>query len=175
MAISFDQFVSFLRSAEIRYLLVPDQPAVALGNTTATGRHFLLHAVIEAEGGLMQFRTTGYQHCPLDSPNYPATVLLLNELNLRLRMVKFTLDPADGEIVVFADLALLDSQPTPTQILGIISFVMERLRESADRIEATIRTGVDPGELLAEDIIGGEELAVESDPQPEPGPDDIIT
>ena len=33
MALTFEQLTSFLRSAEIRYLLVPDQPAVALGMT----------------------------------------------------------------------------------------------------------------------------------------------
>lgn len=174
MAINFDQFVAILRGADIRYLIVPDQPAVALGSTTSTGRHFLVHAVIEAEGSLMQFRTTGYEHCPLDSTSFQATVLLLNELNFQLRMVKFTLDPADGEIVVFADLALLDSQPTPTQILGIIGFIMERLRECAERIETTVRTGVDPGESPDEDIIGDEEPAPEPEP-PEPDPDDIIS
>jgi hypothetical protein len=151
VAVTFEQFVGFLKSAEIRYLLVPDQPAVALGITTASGRHFLVHAVIEAEGSLMQFRTTGYALCPLSSEHYVAVLMLLNELNFRLRMVKFTLDPADGEVVVFTDLAILDSEVTPTQILGLIAFVMERLRECADRVETTIRTGVDPGE---DEVIG---------------------
>src|SRR5438270_6099496 len=128
-------------------MIVPDQPVVALGMTTPSGRHFLVHGMIEAEGSLLQFRTNGYQQCPLGGANLPAVVQLLNELNFRLRLVKFTLDPNDGEVIVFSDLAILDSEPTPTQILGLIAFLMERLREHADRIEATIRTGSDPGDV----------------------------
>jgi hypothetical protein len=151
VALTFELLTSFLKSAEIRYLIVPDQPVVALGMTTPSGRHFLIHGMIEAEGSLLQFRTNGYEQCPLTSPNLPAVLLLLNELNHRLRLVKFTLDPADGEIIVFSDLALLDSEPTAGQVLGLIAFVMERLREYADRIEATVQTGIDPGEV--DDVI----------------------
>jgi hypothetical protein len=90
--------------------------------------------------------------CPLDSPHLVSVMTLLNELNHRLRLVKFTVDPIDGEITVFSDLAIIDSQPTSAQVLGLLGFVMDRLREHSDRIEETIRTGVDPGEtLLLED------------------------
>lgn len=156
MAVNFDQLVSFLEAAEIRYLLVPRQPAVALGTTTETGRHFLLHVVVEAEGSLLQLRTTGFAYCPPTSPNFSAVMMLLNELNFRLRMVKFTMDPADGEVVVFTDLAVLDSAVTQTQIVGLISFVMERLRECAGRVEATAVTGSDPGE---DELLGDEPTA----------------
>ena len=151
MALTFEMLTSFLKAADIRYLIVPDQPVVALGMTTPSGRHFLVHAMLEAEGSLLQFRTSGYEQCPPSSPNLGAVVLLLNELNYRLRLVKFALDPSDGEIVVFSDLAILDSEPTSTQVLGLIAFLMERLREHADRIEGAIRTGSDPGD--AEDVI----------------------
>jgi hypothetical protein len=151
VALTFEMLTAFLESAEIRYLLVPKKPIVALGTTTPSGRHFLLHGLIEAEGSLLQFRTSGFQQCPLTSPSVPAVVSLLNELNHHLRLVKFTLDPADGEITVFSDLAILDSEPTAAQVLGLIAFVMERLSEYSDRIEETIRTGTDPGDV--EDII----------------------
>jgi len=170
--VTFDQLVSFLKSAEIHYLIVPDKPAVALGMTTESGRHVLIHAAIEAEGSLMQLRTTGYARCPLSSPHFAAVAALLNRLNFELRMVKFTLDPEDGEVVVFTDLAILDSEVTSMQILGLIAFVMERLRECSSRLEATIATGVDPGE---DELIGDEE------PSPDDGgadggdEDDVIT
>jgi hypothetical protein len=151
VALTFEMLTSFLKSAEIRYLLVPDQPVVALGMSTPSGRHFLVHGMIEAEGSLLQFRTNGYEQCPLTAPALPVVLQLLNELNHRLRLVKFTLDPADGEIIVFSDLAILDSEPTATQVLGLIAFLMERLREHADRLEITIRTGTDPGDV--EDVI----------------------
>jgi hypothetical protein len=170
VAVTFDQLVSFLKSAEIRYLIVPDQPAVALGMTTESGRHVLIHAAIEAEGSLMQLRTTGYAHCPLSSPHFAAVMALINELNFRLRMVKFTLDPDDGEIVVFTDLAILDSEVTSAQVLGLIAFVMERLRECAGRLEATIATGVDPGE---DELIGEDEPS--ADDGDGDGEDDVIT
>jgi hypothetical protein len=156
VALTFEMLTSFLKSAEIRYLLVPDQPVVAMGMTTPRGRHFLVHGMLEAEGSLLQFRTNAYQQCPLDSPHRPAVLTLLNELNHKLRLVKFTLDPADGEIIVFSDLAILDSEATATQVLGLIAFLMERLREYADRIETTIGTGEDPGDIeldLDEDVI----------------------
>jgi hypothetical protein len=151
VALTFEMLTSFLKAAEIHYMLVPDQPVVALGLSTPSGRHFLIHGMIEAEGSLLQFRTNGYEQCPPGSTSLPAVMMLLNELNHRLRLVKFTLDPADGEIIVFSDLAVLDSEPTSTQVLGLLAFVMERLREYADRIETTIRTGNDPGDI--EDII----------------------
>jgi hypothetical protein len=151
VALTFDMLQSFLKAADVRYMVVPDHQVVALGMTTPSGRHFLVHAMVEAEGSLLQFRTNGYQQCPLNGPNLPAVILLLNELNHRLRLVKFTLDPADGEIIVFTDLALLDSVPTATQVLGLIAFMMERLREYAERIETTIRTGTDPGDI--DDVI----------------------
>ncbi len=151
MALTFEMLTSFLKAAEIHYMLVPDQPVVAIGMTTPSGRHFLVHAMIEAEGSLLQFRTSGYEQCPLGGTSVPAVLALLNEMNHRLRLVKFTLDPADGEIIVFSDLAILDSEPTNTQVLGLLAFLMERLREQADRIESTIQTGSDPGEV--EDMI----------------------
>ena len=129
MALSFENFQAFLRDAQIRYLLAPDQPMAAIGVTTASGRHILVHCFIESEGTLLQLRTNGYLMCPPNSEHRPAVVNLLNELNHRLRLVKFTLDPFDGEITIFADLALLDSEPTAGQILGLIGFFMERLRE----------------------------------------------
>jgi hypothetical protein len=151
VALTFEMLTAFLKEADIRYLMVPDQPVVALGMTTPAGRHFLVHAMIEAEGSLLQFRTNGYQQCPLDSPHKGVVLTLLNDLNHKLRLVKFTQDPADGEIIVFTDLAVLDSEPTATQVLGLIAFLMERLREYAERIETTIETGNDPGEV--EDVI----------------------
>jgi hypothetical protein len=151
VALTFEMLTSYLKSADIRYMIVPDQPVVALGMTTPSGRHFLVHGMVEAEGSLLQFRTNGYEQCLLNGPTQPAVLTLLNELNHRLRLVKFTLDPADGEIIVFSDLAILDSEPTAAQLLGLLAFLMERLREYADRIEATIRTGNDPGEV--EDVI----------------------
>jgi hypothetical protein len=152
MPLSFETLQTFLREADIRYLIAPDQPMLACGMTMDTGRHVLIHCFLEVEGTLLQLRTTGYLMCPLDSPHLVSVITLLNDLNHRLRLVKFTLDPIDGEITVFSDLAIIDSQPTSGQVLGLLGFVMDRLREHSGRIEETIRTGVDPGEdLLLED------------------------
>ena len=151
MALTFEMLTAFLKEADIRYLMVPGQPVVALGMTTPDGRHFLVHAMIEAEGSLLQFRTNGYQQCPLDGPHVAAVLTLLNDLNHKLRLVKFTLDPSDGEVIVFSDLAVLDSEPTATRVLGLIAFLMERLREYAEGIETMIETGIDPGDV--DDVI----------------------
>src|SRR5262245_29559409 len=136
--------------------------------TTDTGRHFVVHAVIEVEVRRLQLFKTLCSQCRVCVEHLGAVLLLLKEVYYGRRMVKFSIDPADGEIVVFADMAILDSVPTPTQVLGLIAFVMERLRECAERVETTVRTGEDPGE---EDIIGGEEPPADE----EPGPDDVIS
>jgi hypothetical protein len=146
MSLNFDHLQTILKEAGIRYLLAPDQPMLAFGIMTESGRHILVHCFLEIEGTLLQLRTNGFQLCPPDSPHRPAVMQLVNELNHRLRLVKFTIDPLDGEVTVFSDLAILDSEPTAPQILGLIGFYMDRLREYADRIEATIRTGTDPGD-----------------------------
>jgi hypothetical protein len=147
MALTFENLQSILRGAEIRYLLDPDRTMLAFGLTTDGGRHVLVHCFLEVEGTLVQLRSNGYLMCQLDSPHRLPVLTLLNELNHRLRLVKFTIDPLDGEITVFADLALLDSEPTGPQILGLIGFFMDRLREYSVRIETTIRTGTDPGDV----------------------------
>jgi hypothetical protein len=161
MALTFESLQAILRGAEIRYLLDPDRTMLAFGLTTPSGRHVLIHCFLEVEGTLLQLRTNGYLMCPLGGPHRLTVMALLNELNHRLRLVKFTLDPLDGEITVFSDLALLDSQPTGGQILGLIGFFMDRLREYCDRIETTIRTGTDPGDAVAE-------------PTPDDSGDDVI-
>jgi hypothetical protein len=146
MPLTFDGLQAILREGDIRYLLSPDQPMLACGLTTDAGRNVLVHIFLEVEGTLLQFRTSGYQLCPLDSPHQDTVLTLLNDLNHQLRLIKFTLDPMDGEITVFSDLAILDSQPTAPQILGLLGFFMDRLQEHSQRIEETIRTGIDPGE-----------------------------
>jgi hypothetical protein len=159
MALTFETLQGILRGAEIRYLLDPERTMLAFGLTTEAGRHVLIHCFLEVEGTLLQLRTNGYLMCPLGSPHRLAVLTLLNELNHRLRLVKFTLDPLDGEITVFSDLALLDSEPTAAQVLGLIGFFMDRLREYSNRIEATIRSGADPGDAL---------------PAPDDSSDDVI-
>ncbi len=146
MSLTFDKLQTMLKDAGIRYLLAPDQPMVAIGMMTESGRHVLIHCFLEVEGTLIQLRSNGYHLCPPDSPHRPMVVELLNALNHRLRLIKFTIDPADGEITAFSDLAILDSEATPGQLLGLVGFFMDRLREYTDRIEATIHTGNDPGD-----------------------------
>jgi hypothetical protein len=146
MSLTFDKLQSILKEAGIRYLLAPDQTMVAFGMMTDSGRHVLVHCFLEIEGTLLQLRTNGYHLCPPDSPHRSVVMKLVNELNHRLRLVKFTIDPLDGEVTVFADLAILDSEPTGPQVLGLIGFFMDRLREYCDRIGETIATGNDPGD-----------------------------
>jgi hypothetical protein len=159
MSMTFDKLQSILKEAGIRYLLAPDQPMLAFGMMTESGRHVLIHCFLEIEGTLLQLRTNGYHICPPDSPHQLPVLKLVNELNHRLRLVKFTIDPLDGEVTVFADLAILDSEPTAPQVLGLVGFFMDRLREHAERIEETIRTGIDPGNVNPFDMpgdVGGE-------------------
>ncbi len=160
MSLTFDKLQSFLKESGIRFLLAPDQPMLAFGMMTESGRHVLIHCFLEIEGTLLQLRTNGYHLCPMDSPHRQAVLELINELNHRLRLVKFTMDPLDGELTAFSDLAILDSEPTASQILGLIGFFMDRLRDCAERIEQTIRTGTDPGDGdtfgLPDDGNGGE-------------------
>jgi hypothetical protein len=134
MALPFDKLLAFLKEADVRYLQVPDQPVVAVGTTTESGRQFLIHTMLEAEGTLLQFRTSGYLVCPLTSQHFWQVLQLVNELNHKMRLVKFAIDPSDGEVTVFCDLAVVDSEPTTSQVVGLLMFVMERLRECADRI-----------------------------------------
>jgi hypothetical protein len=144
MALTFPGLMAFLTEAEVKFLIAPDLPMLAITLATPSGRTFLLHATIEAEGTLLQLRTNGYLVCPPSSPFRDAVLRLLNELNFKLRIVKFCLDAGDGEVVVYADLAVMDSTPTITQVMALTGFVMERVRETAGRIEAVITTGLDP-------------------------------
>jgi Putative bacterial sensory transduction regulator len=94
------------------------------------------------------------------APDRPALMLnvtginellkVLGHLNYKLRLVKFAWDPSDGEIVVYADTWLVDTELTQAQSQRVIQGYFSALDMHSSRIDKTLETGKDPG---AEDLM----------------------
>lgn len=164
MSMSLDELRTILDAEGLKYFVDPARPVVMLG---ARGLFGSFHCVIrlDNDGEFLQFRTVGYMHCPAEHPNIAAVLRLLSLLNYRLRMVKFAWDPSDGEIVVYADVWVVDGGITRKQFSRMMTAYLPVLDISSDRIRKVIDTGDDPGdpgpEALMAALLGGASLPPE--------------
>ena len=125
-----------------------DLRAKGLNNTY---RFFIF---LELEGEFLQFRTSGYHSCLLDNPSLDATLKVLGELNFGLRLVKFGWDPSDGEIVASVDAWVCDGDLTRAQFNQMAKSFLTNIDLQYPRIDATIETGEDPGEVDSPEWVG---------------------
>jgi hypothetical protein len=103
--------------------------------------------VLDRGGEFLQFRTLQYHSCRRDHPNLAAVLQVLAGLNLELRFVKFAWDSSDGEIVAYGDVWVCDGELTDGQFGAMIKSFMTSLDRQYPRIDTTIATGEDPGEV----------------------------
>jgi hypothetical protein len=152
MAITMERLRGLLEAQGLHYFVDPSRNALFLGINGLGGTHqfFVMH---ELEGRFIQFRTLNYHSCPDHHPSLHALLELLAELNYRLRFVKFSRDPLDGEIVVYGDVWLMDGDLSNDQFAQIIQSYMSLLDYNHPRIRATLETGTDPGEMDPADVL----------------------
>ena len=143
MTISIDQLKSMLTTADIKYFMAPDRPAVLMGFTGLTGSYQII-ALVELDGRFMQLRTLGYASCPASHPHVDTVLKTLAALDYTLRLTKFAWDATDGEIVAYADLWLEDATLTQKQLMAILSAFIPAIDLGHQRIVKTMETGVDP-------------------------------
>jgi hypothetical protein len=160
MGLTFEAMTDILKEYEVTYWLHPSRPAVIFSMGSPSGKRFVLTASVDGEGSFFQVRSVEYGHCPTTHKHFTAVATLLLALNYHYRAVKFSLDTEDGEITAFGDLVILDGEATAGQVMGLLSFFLNVLDESHERLLATLVNGVDPGEPRPEAVeppeVGGE-------------------
>ncbi|MFH1764066.1 MAG: YbjN domain-containing protein [Gemmatimonadota bacterium] len=145
MALTMERLKNLIAEEGLQFFLDPERDALMLSVSGLNGTYQFL-ILLEMEGEFLQFRTMAYHACAEDHRYVEATLKLLGELNYQLRFVKFGWDPNDGEIVAYGDVWIMDGELSPIQLTQMVQGYMAVIDLNHSRIDATIRTGKDPGQ-----------------------------
>ncbi len=152
MAMTLDELKRLVDGCKLRYFVDPRQPALMLGMGGMCGSfQAVIH--LDVDGRFLQVRTFQYLHCPPGHPNGPAVLGVLAALNHDFRLVKFALDPQDGEIVAYADAWIEDGRLTQAQFTRMLDNFFPTVDMSRLRIRAAMETGRDPGRIDSPDAL----------------------
>ncbi len=143
MSITLDQLKSLASGEGLKYFLAPDKPSLLLGFSGLKGSYQVM-MLLELDGRFLQFRTMGYDSCPIGHPHVDAVLRVLGALDYKLRLTKFGWDPTDGEVVAYADLWLEDGTLTQKQFAAMLAAYLPAVDLGHERIHKTIETGIDP-------------------------------
>lgn len=143
MTISMDELKTLATGAGLNYFVDPSRPAILMGFKGMFGSYQLV-ALVELDGRFVQLRTVGYGNCPVGHPHLEAVLRVIGELDYKLRLTKFGWDPADGEIVGYADLWLEDATVTQAQFIALLRAFVPAIDVGHDRLTKTMATGIDP-------------------------------
>jgi hypothetical protein len=152
VTITLDDLRTLLTTEGVKYFISPDQPLLSMGFTGLTGQYQMVMS-IDLDGRFLQFRTMGYLRCPADHAHLEAVLRVLGHLDYQLRLTKFGWDPADGEIVGYADLWLEDATLGQAQFSAMLHCFLSGIDLNHGRIEKTIETGTDPGPVEPGDVL----------------------
>jgi hypothetical protein len=145
MALTLDELQQLLKAQSLQYFVHPERPAVML-SISGLGGSYRFVVTLEVEGTFLQFRSIEYLYCAAEHRHLGAVLRVLGEINYRARLVKFGWDPADGEIVAYADAWLQDGTLTSDQFGRMMHNYVSVIDISYPRITQTLETGKDPGE-----------------------------
>ena len=152
MALTLDGLKTLLEAVQLQYFIAPDRPNVMLHIQGTFGRYQIL-ILLECNGEFVQFRTIGYLNCPADHRHLSEVLKAIGAMNYIRRLVKFGWDAADGELVAFADLWLMDSTLTLGQFHRMLDNYIGVADQACARISLIMETGKDPGDLPPEEMM----------------------
>lgn len=180
MALTLDQLRRLCDQEGFKYFLDPTKSTLLCGVQGLAGRYQFV-MILDLDGQFLQFRTLNYAHCVGSHAHVGALLRLLGELDYRLRFVKFGWDPADGEVVAYGDVWLMDGALTQGQFSRLLGNFLPAIDHNYVRISQTIETGQDPGVVdpmeLLKSLEGGGSLAdrlrklLGAKPKPKAGPE----
>ena len=145
MAMSLKEIENLMKQKKLNYFVHPERPVLIFTITGLFGT-FQILVVLEREGEFLQFRTAEYLRCSSDSPHLKEVLKALASINFRMRYAKFCWNPADGQIVVFADTWLMDQKISWKQFERMLDNYFPAIDLHFDRLKKIIETGQDPGE-----------------------------
>ena len=146
MTMTMERLKALLEGEDLKYFLDPAMDKIMLSVRGMNGSYQLL-ILLELEGKFIQFRSMNYHSCPVGHAHLDTTLQVLSGLNYQLRFVKFGWDPSDGEVVVYGDAWIEDGDLTQGQFGRMVHAYLSMMDLNYARIDKTIRTGEDPGEV----------------------------
>jgi len=146
MALTRAELEKLLDGADVRYLVPPKRDdAVMIWWQGANGQYQFV-IVLDLNGTFLQMRTIGYLNCPAGHKHLTEVLKVLGAVNFQLRLVKLGWDPSDGEIMLYADMWVMDGKVTQEQFTRMLHNFVPTLDACYSRITKTMETGTDPGQ-----------------------------
>jgi hypothetical protein len=151
----FEQLKKAVSDIGISYFVHPREEYMLLGMTGIYGR-YQIGLGIDQAGSSLGLRTHEYANYPANGSYAQVLIGVLNTLNDQKRLIKYSWDQKDGEIIARADLWLADATPTPAQLRGFIGTFVVAMDVLYPRVMGVCETGTDPGDpdaaTLAQDF-----------------------
>jgi hypothetical protein len=148
MALTLDELRRLADAVDFRYFIDPKSPTLLCSAQGRAGSYQFVMS-LQIDGKFLQFRTLQYQRCAAGHAHLGAVLRVLAEINTQLRFIKFGWDASEGEILVFADVWLMDAGLTEQQFRRLLSNFLPAIDEQYPRISQTIATGRDPGPIAS--------------------------
>lgn len=144
MALTLEELKRLMAAEGLGYFVDPNRPVVMCG-ARGLNAFYEFTVSLDLNGEFLQFRTMRYLHCPADSPRAEVVHKVLLDLNYQLRFVKYAWDSSDGEIVVYADVWLMDGTLTEKQFGRALANFVSSLDLHYPRVSKAISEGADVG------------------------------
>lgn len=151
MAMSMKEVEKLMKKKKLNYFVHPERPVLVF-NVAGLFGTFQILVVLEREGEFLQFRTADYLNCSPDNPHLKEVLKALGGINFKMRYAKFGWNPADGQIVVFADSWLMDGKISWKQFERMLDNYFPAIDLNFGRLKQIIDTGADPGEKKPGDL-----------------------
>ena len=145
MAITFAQLQDLMKKEGYNFYLAQNEPTLRFWIRGLFGQYDIL-VPLQDDGRFLQFRTMNYLTCPPQHLNLPGVLKTLLTINSQKRLIKFAWNPAEGEIVAYADIWLMDNQLTQEQFSRMLGSFVPGIDVCYPRIKTALETGKDPGE-----------------------------
>jgi hypothetical protein len=108
------------------------------------GQMMVVYVHLLEEGGYLRYRIPFY--LDLSKTPYRARVIeKLLELNYNIKLLKFGMDPTDGEVSVEINLPLDDGVPTRRQLHRCMFYLTNPAMQERDNLLTLMETGIYPG------------------------------
>ena len=144
MAVTLDQLEQFLVARKLRYRREKDHLVVGFRSEQfrdERGRDGIAVAVrIDEQGRYVEFVAPGL-YCSRGCRHISALFQALLEVTMRTKMIRFELDPTDGEIRCTVQCPIEDGTLTAKQF----DRILDGLRNAVDRWHPVIRRAMDTG------------------------------
>jgi hypothetical protein len=108
------------------------------------GQMMVVYVHLLEEGGYLRYRIPFFLDLSR-TPHRTRVIEKLLELNYNVKLLKFGMDPTDGEVSVEIDLPLDDGVPTQRQLHRCMFYLTNPAIQERDNLLTLMETGIYPG------------------------------